>query len=119
MLLLSNDDGYLAQGVRALAEVLSANGEMVRVVAPDRNCSGVSHCLTLNRPLLCLACFGGFGTKAVYKVLEVRAFGSLFGVGSICLGAFFVAQLFKLAVVAFVVVEVLVFDVENVGAEAV
>lgn len=51
MLLLSNDDGYLAQGVRALAEVLSANGEMVRVVAPDRNCSGVSHCLTLNRPL--------------------------------------------------------------------
>ncbi|MEA5446179.1 5'/3'-nucleotidase SurE [Gammaproteobacteria bacterium AB-CW1] len=49
-ILVSNDDGYLAEGLRTLAGALSALGE-VTVVAPDRNRSGASNSLTLNRPL--------------------------------------------------------------------
>jgi len=49
-LLLSNDDGCSAPGLAALAEVLGAVGE-VTVVAPDRNRSGASNSLTLERPL--------------------------------------------------------------------
>jgi 5'-nucleotidase len=49
-ILLSNDDGYLARGLRILAEAL---GEFARVtvVAPDRNRSGASNSLTLDTPL--------------------------------------------------------------------
>lgn len=49
-ILVSNDDGYLAKGIKALAEALSKIGEVV-VVAPDRNHSGASNSLTLNSPL--------------------------------------------------------------------
>jgi 5'-nucleotidase len=49
-LLLSNDDGYRAPGLSALAEALRPLGE-VTIVAPDRNRSGASNSLTLNRPL--------------------------------------------------------------------
>jgi len=49
-LLLSNDDGCSAPGLAALAEALGAAGE-VTVVAPDRNRSGASNSLTLERPL--------------------------------------------------------------------
>ncbi len=49
-ILLSNDDGYQALGLRALAEGLSALSE-VAVVAPDRDRSGASHSLTLNYPI--------------------------------------------------------------------
>ncbi|HEY5720455.1 MAG TPA: 5'/3'-nucleotidase SurE, partial [Gammaproteobacteria bacterium] len=49
-ILLSNDDGYLAEGLRVLAEVL-ATEHRVTVVAPDRNRSGASNSLTLERPL--------------------------------------------------------------------
>jgi 5'-nucleotidase len=48
--LVSNDDGYQAPGIRALADVLSRHGEVV-VVAPDRNRSGASNSLTLDAPL--------------------------------------------------------------------
>ena len=48
--LLSNDDGYQASGISALAEVLSDLGK-VTVVAPDRDCSGASNSLTLDSPL--------------------------------------------------------------------
>ncbi|SVA91651.1 uncharacterized protein METZ01_LOCUS144505 [marine metagenome] len=48
--LLSNDDGYQAPGISALAEVLSDLGK-VTVVAPDRDCSGASNSLTLDSPL--------------------------------------------------------------------
>ena len=50
--LLSNDDGYQAAGLHALARELAALGS-VTVVAPDRNRSGASNSLTLdmNRPL--------------------------------------------------------------------
>ena len=48
--LLSNDDGYLAEGLRVLAEALAEQGG-VTVVAPDRDRSGASNSLTLDAPL--------------------------------------------------------------------
>jgi len=49
-ILLSNDDGYLAEGLAALALELKDLGELT-VIAPDRNQSGSSHALTLDMPL--------------------------------------------------------------------
>ncbi|HBS27693.1 MAG TPA: 5'/3'-nucleotidase SurE [Gammaproteobacteria bacterium] len=49
-ILVSNDDGYLAAGLRHLATALASFGE-VTVVAPDRNRSGASNSLTLETPL--------------------------------------------------------------------
>ncbi len=49
-ILLSNDDGYYAPGLAALAEAVHGLGEMT-VVAPERNRSGASNSLTLDRPL--------------------------------------------------------------------
>ena len=49
-ILISNDDGIHALGLRVLADALSSLGE-VWVVAPDRDQSAASHSLTLNRPL--------------------------------------------------------------------
>jgi 5'/3'-nucleotidase SurE len=50
-ILLSNDDGYFAPGLSILAETLSALAEVV-VVAPERDRSGASNSLTLDRPLM-------------------------------------------------------------------
>lgn len=49
-ILVSNDDGYRADGIRALAAALKDLGQ-VTVVAPDRNRSGASNSLTLDMPL--------------------------------------------------------------------
>ncbi len=49
-ILLSNDDGYLAEGLNVLAGSLQEIGDLV-VVAPDRNYSGASNSLTLHSPL--------------------------------------------------------------------
>jgi 5'-nucleotidase len=49
-ILLSNDDGYHAEGLAALASAVGALAETV-IVAPDRNQSGASHSLTLDAPL--------------------------------------------------------------------
>jgi 5'-nucleotidase len=49
-ILLSNDDGYHAEGLAVLAREVSALAETV-IVAPDRNQSGASHSLTLDSPL--------------------------------------------------------------------
>lgn len=49
-ILLSNDDGYLAPGLAQLAASLADLGE-ISVIAPERNCSGASNSLTLDRPL--------------------------------------------------------------------
>lgn len=49
-ILLSNDDGYFAPGLVCLAELLSDIAE-VTVVAPERDRSGSSNSLTLDRPL--------------------------------------------------------------------
>lgn len=49
-ILLSNDDGYFAPGLACLAESLSQIAEII-VVAPERDRSGSSNSLTLDRPL--------------------------------------------------------------------
>lgn len=49
-ILVSNDDGYRAEGIRRLRESLATLGQ-VTVVAPDRNRSGASNSLTLDVPL--------------------------------------------------------------------
>jgi len=49
-LLLSNDDGYQAEGLATLALALADLAD-ITIVAPDRNQSGVSHALTLDMPL--------------------------------------------------------------------
>lgn len=49
-ILLSNDDGYQAPGLVCLAAALQEVAD-IRVVAPDRNRSGASNSLTLERPI--------------------------------------------------------------------
>jgi 5'-nucleotidase len=49
-ILISNDDGYLAPGIIALADALASIADIV-VVAPDSNRSGASNSLSLDRPL--------------------------------------------------------------------
>jgi 5'-nucleotidase len=51
-ILLSNDDGVQAAGLRALAERLGDLGDVI-VVSPDRERSATSHAFTLDRPLRC------------------------------------------------------------------
>ncbi len=58
-ILLSNDDGYFAPGLAALAEGLAPLGE-ITVVAPERDRSGASNSLTLDRPLLLAKAHNGF-----------------------------------------------------------
>lgn len=49
-ILLSNDDGVNAKGIAVLCEYLSKEHN-VTVIAPDRNCSGMSNALSLHSPL--------------------------------------------------------------------
>lgn len=58
-ILLSNDDGYFAPGLSALADALADLGEVV-VVAPEQNRSGASNSLTLDRPLHLKKAANGF-----------------------------------------------------------
>lgn len=50
-ILVSNDDGVFALGIRTLANALSQEGHSVTVVCPDRERSATGHGLTLHRPL--------------------------------------------------------------------
>ena len=58
-ILLSNDDGYFAPGLNILAEHISKIADIV-VVAPERNRSGASNSLTLDRPLSVRVAHNGF-----------------------------------------------------------
>jgi 5'-nucleotidase len=58
-ILISNDDGYLAPGINALADALAAVADVV-VVAPDSNRSGASNSLSLDRPLSVSRAANGF-----------------------------------------------------------
>lgn len=57
--LLSNDDGYFAPGLAALAAAMQTQGD-VTVVAPERDRSGASNSLTLDRPLNLKQAASGF-----------------------------------------------------------
>ncbi|NNM79728.1 MAG: 5'/3'-nucleotidase SurE [Gallionella sp.] len=58
-ILISNDDGYFAPGLAILASHLSKIAEVV-VVAPERDRSGASNSLTLDRPLKLRRAASGF-----------------------------------------------------------
>jgi 5'-nucleotidase len=58
-ILVSNDDGYFAPGITLLAEALRQLGE-VTVFAPERDRSGASNSLTLDRPLTVRRAPNGF-----------------------------------------------------------
>src|SRR4051794_13381073 len=50
-ILVTNDDGINAQGLKALERIARAISDDVWVVAPELNQSGAAHSLTLTRPL--------------------------------------------------------------------
>jgi 5'-nucleotidase len=58
-ILISNDDGYFAPGLVCLAEHLAKIADVV-VVAPERDRSGASNSLTLDRPLKLSQAANGF-----------------------------------------------------------
>ena len=58
-ILVSNDDGYFSPGIACLAQRLAALGE-VTVVAPERDRSGASNSLKLDRPLSVRRAASGF-----------------------------------------------------------
>src|SRR5216110_3490283 len=51
-ILLTNDDGYQAEGLRAVADEL-ADFATVHIVAPSREQSGTAQSLTLRQPIVC------------------------------------------------------------------
>jgi 5'-nucleotidase len=58
-ILLSNDDGVHAEGIKVLYKELVKTFD-VTVIAPDRNCSGASNSLTLLNPLRAQTVENGF-----------------------------------------------------------
>lgn len=76
-ILVSNDDGYDAPGIAALAEALSSLAE-ITVVAPSRNRSATSNSITVDRPLRIAQADNGFyfvdGTPADCVHLAVTGF---------------------------------------------
>ncbi|MFO1314143.1 MAG: 5'/3'-nucleotidase SurE [Burkholderiales bacterium] len=58
-ILISNDDGYFAPGIEHLAAALARHAQ-ITVVAPERDRSGASNSLTLDRPLLVRRAPNGF-----------------------------------------------------------
>jgi 5'-nucleotidase len=58
-ILISNDDGYFAPGIEHLAAALARCAD-ITVVAPERDRSGASNSLTLDRPLLVRRAPNGF-----------------------------------------------------------
>jgi 5'-nucleotidase len=50
-ILISNDDGIFALGMRTLASTLAAAGHRVTVVCPDRERSATGHGLTMHKPI--------------------------------------------------------------------
>ena len=73
-ILISNDDGYMAPGIRALAAALKTIAR-VTVVAPDRDRSGVSNSLTLDNPIRAremdddVTCVDGTPTDCVHLAI--------------------------------------------------
>ena len=66
-ILLSNDDGIHANGIRALAEALSDNYN-VYIIAPNQERSAAGHSITLNSPLRVEEVEAKFGVKRAWAV---------------------------------------------------
>ncbi len=67
-ILITNDDGIFAPGLRTLVELLSEAFE-VTVVAPDREMSAMSHAITVTRPLRVTE-YNGFGQKVPAYMID-------------------------------------------------
>lgn len=93
--LLSNDDGAHAPGLAQLAQSLTDAGYKHHVIAPDRDRSGVSNSLTLDRPLHPLYLDNGFiaingtptdcvhlGLNALYRAEEYALERVIAGINS-------------------------------------
>ena len=50
-ILISNDDGVFAEGIRTLASIAASRGHEVNVVCPDQERSATGHGLTLHSPI--------------------------------------------------------------------
>ncbi len=65
-ILISNDDGIAAQGIKALISNLSKENHEVYVVAPDRERSAAGHSLTLHSPIRVEELEPQYGAKRVW-----------------------------------------------------
>ena len=54
LILVTNDDGITAPGIRTLIKVMNSLGDVI-VVAPDSPQSGMGHAITINETLYCRA----------------------------------------------------------------
>ncbi len=66
LILVSNDDGITAKGIRELVEMMTLLGEVI-VVAPDSPQSGMGHAITIHMPLK-------VRKSDVFKDLNVEAY---------------------------------------------
>lgn len=64
-ILLSNDDGVMAEGIKALTVELSKEHD-VYVIAPDRERSAAGHSLTLHTPIRVEELESKFGAKRIW-----------------------------------------------------
>lgn len=64
-ILIANDDGIMANGIRALIEALSVEND-VYVVAPDRERSAAGHSLTLHTPIRVEELDPKYGAKRIW-----------------------------------------------------
>ncbi|MEL7048154.1 MAG: 5'/3'-nucleotidase SurE [Pseudomonadota bacterium] len=75
-ILVTNDDGINAPGLKILREIATKLSDDVWVAAPDNNQSGASHSLTLHEPLRCQEvaerCFAIRGTPTDCVIMGVR-----------------------------------------------
>ncbi|MEM1370987.1 MAG: 5'/3'-nucleotidase SurE [Pseudomonadota bacterium] len=75
-ILVTNDDGIQAPGLKVLREIAEIIGDEVWVCAPDTNQSGASHSLTLHEPLRCQEvanrCYAVRGTPTDCVIMGVR-----------------------------------------------
>ncbi len=64
LILVTNDDGIMAPGIRALVEVMKEFGE-VAIIAPDKPQSGMGHAITINSTLR-ISKTGFYGVRHEY-----------------------------------------------------
>jgi len=50
LILVTNDDGFTAKGIKSLIDAVSEFGDLM-IVAPDKPQSGMGHAITVNEPL--------------------------------------------------------------------
>ncbi len=66
LILVTNDDGITAPGIRTLIEVMNTIGDVV-VVAPDSPQSAMGHAITINSTLYCTKLTGVDGPQIEYQ----------------------------------------------------